>query len=137
MTMKKCPRCNYANICGDSMCKCKACGLVMGGGAEGQSEVEKKPEKAVKKKMPSIMKQAANFAKSVTKHVATGAQKVPNHVRASRLEICRACDKLDEKRCTECGCFVDIKAGWASEACPLAKWGPYRHTRGGCNCGRK
>tara|TARA_R110002012_G_scaffold236799_2_gene410522 strand:+ start:509 stop:847 length:339 start_codon:yes stop_codon:yes gene_type:complete len=112
----------------------------MSSGASGTKKT-KKPEQVSqsgkKKKMPSLMKQAKNFATSMTKHVASGAQSTPPHVKRSRLEICNTCDKLQGSRCSECGCFVEMKAGWASEACPLAKWGPYSRTEGGCNCGRK
>ena len=137
----RCKRCNYRNSCqvGQS-CKCENCGFVVSSGASGTKKT-KKPEQvsqsSKKKKMPSLMKQAKNFATSMTKHVASGAQSTPPHVKRSRLEICNTCDKLQGSRCSECGCFVEMKAGWASEACPLAKWGPYSRTEGGCNCGRK
>jgi len=136
----KCKRCNYRNSCqiGQS-CKCKNCGFVMSHGASGQKKPQssKKSTEPAKNKMPSLFKQAKNFAKSVTRHVANGAQNAPPHVKRSRLEICNSCDKLQGSRCSECGCFVEAKTGWASEACPLAKWGPYSRTEGGCNCGRK
>ena len=49
---------------------------------------------------------------------------------AYRLNICFgndinvACESLssENKRCTECGCFVRQKAKLSFESCPLKKW---------------
>ena len=55
-----------------------------------------------------------------------------------RLDICNDCDKNSNGRCSECGCFVDVKTSWASEACPLGHWLEYKDTPGKCGgCGRK
>jgi len=88
--------------------------------------------------MPSLLTQAKNFTKSVTKHVMNGAYNAPDQVRRSRLEICSTCDYLQNDRCRACGCFVAQKAAWASEKCPLDKWGIYKASTGKCGgCGRK
>lgn len=50
--------------------------------------------------------------------------RVASDVEATRLAICGTCPKLDRtlRQCGQCGCFVDWKAPWATETCPLGKW---------------
>ena len=47
-------------------------------------------------------------------------------LRQRRLEICEKCDKLTtfakQKQCSECGCFVEIKARFKMFSCPVGKW---------------
>ena len=89
-------------------------------------------------KMPSVFQQAKNLAKSVYDYAASGAEKAPEKIYRSRIEICEGCDKLSKGRCSECGCFVKMKAAWGSEECPIGKWGRYEQTRGKCGgCGGK
>jgi hypothetical protein len=88
--------------------------------------------------MPSVFKQAKNFATSAARHIADGGQNVPENLKRARLEICSGCDKLSGDRCSECGCMVSMKAAWASEECPIGKWERYKQTRGKCGgCGGK
>ena len=97
------------------------------------------------KKNPSLMQQAVNLTKSTVKHVATGMKKVSTQEIERRLRICNACDQLNKGRCAECGCFVNIKASWVSERCPLGKWESVpnsanldrKHPKKGCGCGKK
>ncbi len=129
---RRCPNCSSPFYC-MAPCACEMCGWTPedDGGHEVSTEIEPK-------KMPSVFKQAANLAKSTFNHVASGAHRAPDHVYKSRLEICNSCDKLHKSRCSECGCFVSMKASWASEKCPLEKWTEYKQTRGKCGgCGRK
>lgn len=67
----------------------------------------------------------ANFTQSMYNHAKSGFRQVYPHIFDNRLEICKSCDKLDIENatCKECGCFLMIKAKWASEKCPLDKWG--------------
>lgn len=41
-----------------------------------------------------------------------------------RLAICQQCEfyRTSDGACSECGCFIRLKAKLASEACPLNKW---------------
>jgi hypothetical protein len=66
-----------------------------------------------------------NFTKSMYNHAKSGFQQVYPHVFDNRLNICNSCDRFNIKNitCKECGCFLMIKARWASEKCPLDKWG--------------
>jgi hypothetical protein len=57
--------------------------------------------------------------------VAVGAD-----VQLARLEICRQCEYYipDGEKCRKCGCYlagkVFAKTKYATEACPIGKWGP-------------
>ena len=61
---------------------------------------------------------------------------VPQEVAQERWEICKQCPQLlydevnpdtDKKdgRCTECGCFMNVKCHYATAECPIGKWGKY------------
>ena len=40
-----------------------------------------------------------------------------------RWDLCQGCEFLTEaNRCTKCGCFIEVKARWAKEACPDHRW---------------
>ena len=138
MMAGRCPRCSSPFYC-MAPCACETCGW----NPEDKPETEDDGDHEVSaeaepQKMPSVFKQVANFAKSTFNHVASGAHKVPDHVYKSRLEICNSCDKLHKSKCSECGCFVSMKASWASEKCPLEKWMEYKQTKGKCGgCGGK
>ena len=58
---------------------------------------------------------------------------VPQEVAEERWEICKQCPHLlyDETnpdtnkkdgRCTECGCFMNVKVHYAVAECPIGKW---------------
>ena len=58
---------------------------------------------------------------------------VPQEVATTRWEICKQCPYLryDETnpdtnkkdgRCTECGCFMNVKVHYATAECPIGKW---------------
>tara|TARA_B100001250_G_scaffold411522_1_gene440398 strand:- start:1199 stop:1576 length:378 start_codon:yes stop_codon:yes gene_type:complete len=58
---------------------------------------------------------------------------VPQKVAEERWEICKQCPQLlydevnpdtDKKdgRCTECGCFMNVKTHYATAECPIGKW---------------
>jgi hypothetical protein len=76
------------------------------------------------RQLPSAGKMAGNLAKAVVKHVGDGLRKVDVKGYQDRLDICNECQLRVKNRCTHesCGCFLDKKAWWASEECPLDKW---------------
>ena len=76
------------------------------------------------KKLPSIAKQATNFAGAVVKHVATGMGHVSAEKKQERLAICNNCPLVskDKMRCTECGCHLASKTSWSSSSCPKGYW---------------
>ena len=73
---------------------------------------------------PSLIKKTKNFAKSAARHISNGLPVVDNAEMEKRLKLCVSCDRYnsDNKTCSECGCYVDIKTKWALESCPLKKW---------------
>lgn len=41
-----------------------------------------------------------------------------------RFNTCKGCDKFNHEtqRCTECGCFMQVKTKFTQATCPLNKW---------------
>jgi hypothetical protein len=74
---------------------------------------------------PSLLTQATNFISSSVKHIKTGMKTVPEEVKKERLDICNSCEYYKENRCTQCGCYMNIKTEWAEQECPLKKWLKY------------
>jgi len=75
-------------------------------------------------RLPSTLKMAGNLTKAVVKHAVDGFKKVDLEEYQRRLNICNECSLRVKNRCTHesCGCFIDKKAWWASEECPLNQW---------------
>lgn len=68
---------------------------------------------------------ARGFLKTATQAVMNG--KVSKKIREERYEVCKACPHFIEenKRCSECGCFMEAKtwvAGDPNMLCPKHKW---------------
>lgn len=93
-------------------------------------------------KEPSLIVKAKNFTNSVINHVSNGMAAVSASVKEERMAICRACPFFNETNpksptCNKCGCFLDIKTGWASEKCPEGKWLDIKtQSSGGCGCSK-
>ena len=83
---------------------------------------------------PSLAKKAMNLANSTVKHVSTGMAQAEKKEREKRLEICVSCDRYnaEDKTCLECGCYLEIKTKWASEACPIGLWGSTLPRKSSC-----
>jgi hypothetical protein len=79
-------------------------------------------------KYPSIAQQAKNLTEAtgriLGKSLSGDDVLVSNAIHQHRIDTCKSCDQYDkyQKRCYECGCFVDIKARFVIEKCPLDKW---------------
>ncbi len=75
---------------------------------------------------PSLTQRAMNLGRAVVRHAADRGQNVADDVYEARLEICRNCSMCDAARMVclhpSCGCFLNVKARWQSEDCPLKKW---------------
>ena len=91
--------------------------------------------------MPSFFQMAKNAGASMVNHAMNSFQSVPANVKEERISICEGCEHYDSEttRCDECGCFINIKADWASEKCPIDKWDMWTDgPSGGCGgCEKK
>lgn len=80
------------------------------------------------KEYPSLVEQGKNLASfsfELVKRALQGESLlVSEDVKNQRMEICKQCEKYDsnEIRCTECGCMLEYKTGFALDSCPLGKW---------------
>ena len=78
---------------------------------------------------PSFQEQIQNFVEATTKAtqeaLSGGNVFVSPEIQRQRLLVCSVCEYLDRPsaRCTECGCFVQIKSKVSTEECPMGKWG--------------
>ena len=116
---------------------------------EKNQEFLNKQMQPEKQQPPNMIQKASNLAKASVKHAGSGFKTVSEATKNKRLEICNSCPfkvGTEEKpTCNKCGCFLKIKAGWASESCPIGKWGvgeipkpQNRRPSGGCgSCGKK
>lgn len=48
-------------------------------------------------------------------------------ISEERLMVCRKCEKFNHanRKCQECGCYMDVKTLLPWVSCPLSKWGEY------------
>lgn len=85
---------------------------------------------------PSPFLKALKFGKAVLKHIANSFRNVDELTYNNRIKLCEECDKFIEeaRKCSECGCYIDTKASWASEECPLKKWLKVDSKNKGCGC---
>lgn len=82
--------------------------------------------KARKEPAPGLMKRAGSLARAIgseTKAKIQGRAALTPKQVAARVAVCGSCDQLRSNRtCAKCGCFVDAKARFRSQGCPLRKW---------------
>ena len=71
-----------------------------------------------------MIKNLADTSRSVLlEFLKSGRVKASSQMEKDRIEACLSCDKLtDDFRCTQCGCFIRIKAKLLTSNCPLRKW---------------
>jgi hypothetical protein len=89
------------------------------------------------KSLPPASQQVRNLAidhwRSLKAFIKGKQVIVPQEVAEARWEICKQCPYLlyDETnpdtnkvdgRCTECGCFMNVKTHYAAAECPIGKW---------------
>jgi hypothetical protein len=67
-----------------------------------------------------------NFTKAFINHASNGFQRTSNEAATFRVDTCQKCENFNPLNvtCNLCGCYLAIKVGWASEKCPIDKWGP-------------
>ena len=93
------------------------------------------------KKLPSASQIVRNLAtdhwRSLKAFIKGRQVIVPQEIAEQRWEICKGCPylKYDETnpdtnkkdgRCTECGCFMNVKVHYATAECPINKWDKYK-----------
>ena len=82
-----------------------------------------------KQDLPSLPEQGKNLAKFTFEVVQdtvslTGNPLIPKDEYKERLKICATCEHfiLKNKRCKQCGCFMESKAKFTIAKCPIQKW---------------
>ncbi len=54
-----------------------------------------------------------------------GAPAITPEQKAARLAICQTCEFLTpDRKCSQCGCWVEAKARFRAQTCPAGKWPP-------------
>ncbi|HRJ73116.1 MAG TPA: DUF6171 family protein [Terrimicrobiaceae bacterium] len=53
-----------------------------------------------------------------------GEPSITGDQKADRLAVCEGCEFFvtADRRCSQCGCWMDAKAGFRSAVCPENKW---------------
>jgi hypothetical protein len=89
------------------------------------------------KKLPPASQMVRNLAvdhwRSLKAFIKGKQVIAPQEIAEARWEICKQCPylKYDETnpdtnkkdgRCTECGCFMNVKTHYAAAECPVGKW---------------
>lgn len=78
--------------------------------------------------LPSTKDMANGFlgsAKDVLLGVFQGEHAlVTEEVYITRMNICEGCEffRKSDKRCSQCGCFMEVKARFNKTFCPVNKW---------------
>jgi hypothetical protein len=74
--------------------------------------------------MNDIFNLASRFGKAAFGHAKDGFKKVDDETFNKRMDICRGCEHFNKEatQCNSCGCYLNVKATWNSEKCPLDKW---------------
>lgn len=72
-----------------------------------------------------------SLGRSVNKYIESDSPELSDMDFFTRMNICKDCEKFNKllTKCNECGCFLQIKARWSTENCPLNKW-PATHIAG-------
>ena len=75
---------------------------------------------------PTLLDRLKNFASAVIEHAKDGFSRVSEKDYKERTDICEPCEYCDKSNkvwsCNKCGCYIQIKASWASQDCPIGKW---------------
>lgn len=88
-------------------------------------------QKIVDKYRPSIIGRAKNLRDAVVRDRDRGRLRVPEAVRAARLNACRSnqCGLYNSEkgwcRHPSCNCVMSRKTRWAAAECPVGIWGEW------------
>jgi hypothetical protein len=90
--------------------------------------LEPKCNDEVQPDLPSLKDMAKGFISSA-KDVLVGAIQgedilVTDEVYNTRMSICNGCEffRKEDKRCSQCGCFMEAKTRFKKTFCPIHKW---------------
>src|SRR5574343_266764 len=72
--------------------------------------------------LPGVWRQLANLTRAVAGHVADGLHRADDATIEDRLNVCATCPQRNDTRCSPCGCYVQVKATWRDQPCPLGYW---------------
>jgi hypothetical protein len=72
--------------------------------------------------LPPVTTQAADLFHSVAAFVGDGCALVDDEEYRQRLQVCHTCERRAGRRCTECGCWIGVKARGRAFRCPLDRW---------------
>lgn len=105
---------------------CLAAGTIVGGDTLELSE-EAFAALRAQFSPPSVPTQIVTFINGVAAEcnaVIEGNPSITPEQKATRLAICEICEFFiaAERRCSRCGCNMDIKSGFRSVQCPEGKW---------------
>ena len=73
---------------------------------------------------PNSLQKVINLSKAIVEHIYHGANILSEDELKVRLNICKNCEffQPENDRCSQCGCFLSIKASWKEQSCPIKKW---------------
>ena len=92
--------------------------------SEGKDVQVKVIQDEEEKSYPSLLQMGKNLTHSAINFTKSGFKLASDDKINRRLAICSDCKLFDEKaeRCTNCGCFVKVKARIDSDVCPVGRW---------------
>ena len=73
----------------------------------------------------SVFNKLISLTKATIEQVKAGLPATTEEEIKQRALACDECDSLDREnyKCGECGCYLKYKIAWATQKCPLGKWG--------------
>jgi hypothetical protein len=100
--------------------------------SEQWAKVDENAAKYAPPGLPPLHRQALGLVKAAVaegRAMANGVAAVTPEQKQERLSICAQCEFLlcgngdgTGDRCGQCGCYLNAKANWRSQACPIGKW---------------
>jgi len=73
-------------------------------------------------KTPTVATMATGLVQDAGKIVSSGMKFATEEDYKKRIEICNACEAVQDGRCLKCGCYMSIKAKFTAMRCPINLW---------------
>lgn len=115
----------------DGRCQVCGCNLVTKTAVAHQSCPLKKWAAVADPPLPSLGTMAKNVVGAVIRDIKSGRKRRTELEAKAIRQICKGIPgvapkcpsyRKSDKRCSECGCWIEEKSQWAAEHCPLGKW---------------